>query len=174
MLRTRHKTMRVALAILCIACPVARAADATLSGTVQHVDPQQGRLTITAGEDHVVELRAPAALLHGLRRGNVVEVTSAGQHATCMRRQDGVPRPDIGGALRLQPPVARPQSREAVRRLWRSTPRTLSVPLPFIGRRGLCALLHLSPPFLATHAWLDSAGALPASAVRASHQAPQA
>ena len=174
MLRTRHKTMRVTLAILCVVFSVARAADETLSGTVQHVDPQQGRLTVTAGEDHVVELRAPAALLHDLQRGDVVDVKSAGQHATCMRRQDGVPRPDIGGALRLHPPVARPQSREAVCRLRRSTPRTLSVHLPFIGRRGLCALLHLSSPFLATHAWLDIVGALPSSAVRASHQAPQA
>ena len=111
MLRTRHKTMRVALAILCVACTVARAADDTLSGTVQNVDPHQGRLTVTAGEDHVVELRAPAALLHDLQSGDVVEVKRAGQHATFIRRQDGVQRPDIGGALRLQPPVERPKSR---------------------------------------------------------------
>jgi Cu/Ag efflux protein CusF len=111
MLRTLHKTMGVALAILCVAFTVARAADETLSGTVQNVDPQQGRLTVKAGEDNVVELRAPAALLSDLQSGDAVEVKRAGQHAIFIRRQEGVQRPDIGGALRLQPPVEPPQSR---------------------------------------------------------------
>ena len=109
--RTLHKTMIVALAILCVAFTVARAADETLSGTVQNVDPQQGRLTIKAGEDNVVELRAPAELLTDLQSGDVVEVKRSGQHATFIRRQEGMQRPGIGGALRLQPPVEMPKSR---------------------------------------------------------------
>jgi hypothetical protein len=111
MLRTLYKTMRVALAILCVVFTVARAADETLSGTVQNVDPQQGRLTVKAGEDNVVELRAPTELLNDLQSGDVVEVKRSGQQATFIRRQEGGQRPDIGGALRLQPPVEMPKSR---------------------------------------------------------------
>ena len=111
MFRTLRKTMLVALAILCVAFTVVRAADETLSGTVQNVDPQQGRLTVKAGEDNVVELRAPAELLSGLQSGDVVEVKRSGQQATFIRRQEGVQRPDIGGALQLQPPVEMPKSR---------------------------------------------------------------
>ena len=111
MYRTLHKTMIVALAILCVASTVARAADETLSGTVQNVDPQQGRLTVKAGEDNIVELRAPAELLTDLQSGDVVEVKRSGQQATFIRRQEGMQRPGVGGALRLQPPVEMPKSR---------------------------------------------------------------
>jgi hypothetical protein len=111
MFRTLRKTMLVALAILYVAFAVVRAADETLSGTIQNVDPQQGRLTVKAGEDNVVELRAPAELLTGLQSGDVVEVKRSGQQATFIRRQEGVQRPDIGGALQLQPPVEMPKSR---------------------------------------------------------------
>ena len=111
MFRTLRQAMPVALAILCIVFTVTRAADATLLGTVQNVDPQQGRLTVKAGEDHVVELRAPAELLTDLQSGDVVEVQRSGQQATYIRRQEGRQRPDLGGALQLQPPVEMPKSR---------------------------------------------------------------
>ena len=61
MFRTLRKTLAVALAVLCVTSAVALAADGTLSGTVQNVDPQQGRITVRAGADNVVELRAPDA-----------------------------------------------------------------------------------------------------------------
>jgi hypothetical protein len=111
MCRILRKTVIVVLAILCVVFAVARADDEILSGTVQNVDPQQGRLTVKAGEDNVVELRAPAELLTDLQSGDVVEVKRAGQQATFIRRQEGVQRPDIGGALRLQPPVEMRKSR---------------------------------------------------------------
>jgi len=111
MFRTLRKTLTVALAVLCVTSAVALAADGTLSGTVQNVDPQQGRITVRAGEDNVVELRAPAELLIGLQSGDAVEVKRSGQQATFIKRQqESGQRPDIGGALQLQPPVEMPKS----------------------------------------------------------------
>lgn len=107
MYRILRRTLTVVLTVLCIACAVALAAEDILSGTVQNVDPHQGRLTVRAGEDHIVELRAPAELLPGLQNGDAVEVTRSGRHATLIRRQERGQRPDIGGALRLQPPEER-------------------------------------------------------------------
>ena len=111
MFRTLRKTLTVALAVLCVTSAVALAADGSLSGTVQNVDPQQGRITVRAGEDNVVELRAPAEMLIGLQSGDAVEVKRAGPQATFIKRQqESGPRPDIGGALQLQPPVEMPKS----------------------------------------------------------------
>ena len=106
------RILAVVLTVLCITSAVALAAEATLSGTVQNVDPQQGRITVKAGEDNVVELRAPSDLLTGLQTGDAVEVKMSGQRATFIRRQEGVqePRSDLGGALRLQPPDGLPKS----------------------------------------------------------------
>jgi len=90
---------------------LALAADGSLSGTVQNVDPQQGRITVRTGEDNVVELRAPADLLLGLQSGDAVEVKRSGQQATFIKRQqENGQRPDIGGALQLQPPAEMPKS----------------------------------------------------------------
>ncbi len=108
-LRIFRSTLTVALAVLFIASAVALAAEATVSGTVQNVDAQQGRITLSSGEDKTVELRAPAALLEGLQSGDAVEVKVSGQKATFIRKQEGVQRPDIGGALRLQQPDGMPQ-----------------------------------------------------------------
>jgi hypothetical protein len=69
MFRTLRKTLTAALAVLCVTSVLALAAEGTLAGTVQNVDPQQGRITVRAGEDNVVELRAPADLLIGLHKG---------------------------------------------------------------------------------------------------------
>jgi hypothetical protein len=111
MFRTLRKTLIVALAVLCVTSALALAVDGTLSGTVQNVDPQQGRITVRAGEDNVVELRAPAELLIGLKSGDAVEVKRSGQEATFIKRQEeNVPRPETGGALQLQPPVEMPKS----------------------------------------------------------------
>jgi hypothetical protein len=105
------KTLTIALAVLCVMSATALAADGTLSGTVQNVDPQQGRITIRAGEDNVVELRAPAELLIGLQSGDAVEVKRSGQQATFIKRQqESGQRPDIGGTLQLQPPVEMPKA----------------------------------------------------------------
>jgi len=111
MFHTLRKTLTAALAVLCVTFALALAVDGTLSGTVQNVDPQQGRITVRAGEDNVVELRAPAELLVGLHNGDAVEVQRSGQQATFIKRQqESGQRPDIGGALQLQPPVELPKS----------------------------------------------------------------
>ena len=110
MFRTLCKTLTVVLAVLCVTSNLALAVDGTLSGTVQNVDPQQGRITVRAGEDNVVELRAPADLLIGLQSGDTVEVKRSGQQATFIKRQqESGQRPDIGGALKLQPPAEMPK-----------------------------------------------------------------
>jgi hypothetical protein len=111
MFYTLRKTLTVTLAVLCVTSVVALATDGTLAGTVQNVDPQQGRITVRAGEDNVVELRAPADLLIGLQSGDAVEVKRSGQQATFIKRQqESERRPDIGGALQLRPPVEMPRS----------------------------------------------------------------
>ena len=111
MFHTLCKTLTIALAVLCVMSTVALAVDGTLSGTVQNVDPQQGRITVRAGEDNVVELRAPAEILIGLQNGDVVEVKRSGQQATFIKRQqESGQRPDIGGTLQLQPPVEMPKA----------------------------------------------------------------
>ena len=104
MVHTLRTTLTVALVVLYVAAPMVLAAADTLSGTVQNVDPQQGRLTLRAGEENIVELHAPAELLTGLQSGDAVEVTRSGQRATFIRRQEGAQRPELGGTLRLQPP----------------------------------------------------------------------
>ena len=111
MFRTLRKTLTVALTVLFVTSAVALAANDTVSGTVQNVDPQQGRITVRAGEDNVVELRAPADLLIGLQSGDAVEVKRSGQQTTFIKRQqESGQRPDIGGVLQLQPPVEMPKS----------------------------------------------------------------
>lgn len=55
-----------ALTMLCVASAVAIGAGGTLLRTIQNVDPQQGRRTVRAGADHIVELRAPVDLRTGL------------------------------------------------------------------------------------------------------------
>jgi len=110
MFHTFRSTLAVALAVLCVASAVALAAKETVSGTVENVDPQQGRMILRAEEGKAMELRAPAELLIGLQNGDAVEVKLSGQRATFIRKQEGVQQPDIGGALRLQPPIDMPKS----------------------------------------------------------------
>ena len=108
---TRRTTLPAVLAVLGVTVPLALADDGTVSGTIQNVDPQQGRITVRVGKEDVVELRAPADLLIGLRHGDVVEVKRAGQHALFIpRQQDSGQRPELGGALQLHPPVEIPKS----------------------------------------------------------------
>ena len=111
MYRTLRSFVAVALAALFVASAVALAADETVSGTVESVDPRQGRMILKADEGKTMELRAPGDLLMGLQDGDAVEVKISGQRATFIQKQEGVQRPDIGGALRLQPPVELPRSR---------------------------------------------------------------
>src|SRR5262245_3693955 len=111
MCRTLHSILAVALALLLVASAVALAAEETVSGTVENVDPQQGRMILRAEEGKVMELRAPADLLTGLQNGDAVEVKLSGQRATFIQRQEGVQQPYTGGALRLQPPIDMPKSR---------------------------------------------------------------
>jgi hypothetical protein len=111
MFRTFPTILTIVLAMWCVTSALALEAASTLSGTVQNVDPQQGRITVRAGEDNIVELHAPAELLIGLQSGDTVEVKRSGQQATFIKRQqESGPRSDIGGALRLQPPVEMPRS----------------------------------------------------------------
>ena len=108
MFRTCRSSLTVALAVLFIASAVALAAEEAVSGSVENVDPQQGRMILRADEGRAMELRAPTELLIGLQNGDTVEVRISGQRATLIQRQEGVRRPDIGGALRLQPPIDMP------------------------------------------------------------------
>jgi hypothetical protein len=111
MVRTLRMTLIAALAVLCVISPLALADDGTLSGTIQNVDPQQGRITVRVGEEDVLELRAPADLLIGFRSGDVVEVKRAGQKAVFIQRREGNgQRPVPGGALRLPYPAELPKS----------------------------------------------------------------
>lgn len=111
MFRTLRNILVVALAALFVVSAVALAAEETVSGTVENVDPQQGRMILRAEEGKAMELRAPTELLIGLQNGDAVEVKLSGQRATFIQKQEGVQRPDMGGALRLQPPIDLPKSR---------------------------------------------------------------
>jgi len=82
MFRTFRSPLVVALAALCVASAVALAAGTTVFGTIQNVDADQGRLTLRAKEDKIVELQAPAELLSGLQTGDAVEVKVSGQKAS--------------------------------------------------------------------------------------------
>ena len=110
MFHTLRSILAVALATLFVASAIALAAEEMLSGTVENVDPQQGRMILRAEEGKAMELRAPTDLLTGLQNGDAVEVKLSGQRAAFIRRQEGVQRPDMSGALRLQPPIDMPKS----------------------------------------------------------------
>ena len=110
-----YHTLRITLVVvwsaLLLASAVAPAAEVTVSGTVQNVDPQQGRLLLSSEEGNTVELQAPAELLTGLQNGDAVRVHVSGRTATFIRRHEGVQqRPDMGGALQFQPPNERSKS----------------------------------------------------------------
>jgi len=104
MVCTLRRTLAVALAVLCVASVVALAADTTVSGIIQHVDPNKGRFTLSE-EGKAVELQAPAALLAGLHLGDAVEVKTSGQKATLIYKQAGTQRPNIDNVLLPQQPL---------------------------------------------------------------------
>ena len=110
MAELRFNILAVALATLFVASAVALAAEETVSGTVENVDAQQGRMILRAEEGKAMELRAPTELLTGLQNSDAVEVKLSGQRATFIRRQEGAQRLDMGGALRLQPPSGMPKA----------------------------------------------------------------
>jgi hypothetical protein len=104
MFHTFRSPLVGALAALCIASAVALAAGTTVFGTIQNVDADQGRLTLRAGENKILELQAPAELLAGLQTGDAVEVKMFGQKATMILKQGEAQQPEIGGALLQQQP----------------------------------------------------------------------
>jgi len=104
MLRTFRSPLVVALAALCVVSATALAAGSTVFGTIQNVDTDQGRLTLRAREEKIVELQAPAELLVGLQTGDAVEVKVFGQKATMIRKQGEAQQPETGGALLQQQP----------------------------------------------------------------------
>ncbi|MGE3539366.1 MAG: hypothetical protein AB7N91_18280 [Candidatus Tectimicrobiota bacterium] len=107
MFRTLSQTWLIVLTVLCGITTVALAAPGTVSGTIQNVDPDQGRITVRTGREHVIELRAPSELLIGLQNGDVVEVTKSGQQATFIQRQrDQRQQLGVSGTLKFQPPEA--------------------------------------------------------------------
>ena len=64
--------------------------------------------------------------LTGLQNGDAVEVKVSGQKVMFIRRQVGVQRPDIGGALQFQQPEGRPKAPKpgtVVQGLWRACGR---------------------------------------------------
>lgn len=111
MCHTLRTTLVVVVAALWIASAVALAAEVTMLGTVQNVDPHQGRLMLSLEEGNTVELQAPADLLTGLQNGDAVEVKVSGRTARFIRQQEGVPQQlNMGGALQLQVPDGRAKS----------------------------------------------------------------
>ncbi len=102
MVRTLHRTLAVALAVLCVAPIIALAADTTMVGTVQRVDPNKGHLTLRSEEGKTVELQAPTALLTSLQAGDAVEVKVSGQKATVIHR--------LGSEIKPQRPAGTRQS----------------------------------------------------------------
>ena len=104
MCRTFRSSLVIVLATLCIAFAVALAAGTTVFGTIQNVDADQGRLTLRAEENKILELQAPAELLAGLQTGDAVEVKMSGQKATMILTQGKAQQPEIGGALLQQQP----------------------------------------------------------------------
>ena len=104
MWHTLRSTLAVALVTLCVVPTMALATKEAVSGTVQNVDAQQGRMIFSSEEGKTMELRAPAELLEGLKNGDAVEVKLSGKQATFIRKQQEAQRPDIGGALRFPHP----------------------------------------------------------------------
>jgi len=102
MARTLRRTLAVALAVLCVASIVALAADTTMVGTVQQVDPNKGHITLRSEEGKTVQLQAPAALLTSLQAGDAVEVKVSGQKATVIHR--------LGSEIQPQRPASTRQS----------------------------------------------------------------
>lgn len=110
MIRRLQRTVTVLLTGLWLTSAMALAAEGTLSGSVQNVDPQQGRLIVREEPgDSMVDLRAPTDLLTGLQVGDVIEVKRLGQQATFIRRKGEVQRPEFGGVLQPQPPGEGPR-----------------------------------------------------------------
>ena len=142
---TLYKALTVALAVLCVTSAVALAADGTLSGTVQNVDPQQGRITVRAGEDNVVELRAPAEILIGLQNGDAVEVKRSGQQATFIKRQQE--------SVRSQSSAVHCSSKHRLRCQSRSNPRRT--------RCTICTRVRLNRTSTPGQAVLDAHGLRP-------------
>jgi hypothetical protein len=72
-----HKLITIgalALAVLLVAPPLALAATETVSGMVQEVDMDNGRLVITTEAHETLELTVPKELLKGLEPGDEVTV----------------------------------------------------------------------------------------------------
>ena len=66
MCRTFHSILTVALAVLLVASAVALVAEETVSGTVESVDPQQGRMILRAeeGVDDYTSAKRPTSCKH--------------------------------------------------------------------------------------------------------------
>jgi len=97
MFRKLSSILAVGLAMLLVASAVTLAAEETMAGTVQKVDPQSGRITLRSEEGKTMELQAPAALLEDLETGDIVLVRMSGQKAMDIQKQEGVQRPGMGG-----------------------------------------------------------------------------
>lgn len=111
MFRKLSSILAVGLALLLVASAVTLAADETMAGTVQKVDPQSGRFTLRSEEGKIMELQAPAALLEDLETGDIVLVRLSGQKATNIQKQEGAQRPGMGGAPQPQRQEAPPMGR---------------------------------------------------------------
>jgi hypothetical protein len=121
MFRKLSSILTGGLALLLVASAGTLAADETMAGTVQKVDPQSGRFTLRSEAGKAMELQAPAALLEDLETGDIVLVRLSGQKVTEIQKQEGVqrppgmgsaPPPGTGGAppppRQEAPPMGRP------------------------------------------------------------------
>lgn len=103
MLHACRTILLITAALVGLASTGVLAAEGILLGTVQNVDPRQERLIVRARAETVVELRAPAPLLTGLKTGDRVEVQRSGSQVLLIRRLQGKARPELRRALLKTP-----------------------------------------------------------------------
>lgn len=111
MFRKSCRTLIVVLAALLIASTAVLAAEGMMSGTVQKVDAQSGRLTVKSDEGRTMELQAPAALLEDLEAGDMVMVKMSGQKVTAIQKQDAGMPPGMSDSTAPQQPKGMPPAR---------------------------------------------------------------
>lgn len=110
MFRTLRLTTFVTLAVLLVTSTLGLAANTAMSGTLQNVDAQRGRITLKSDEGKTVELQAPASLLTGLQAGDAVEVRMSGEQATSIHKQGGTSRPGMS-ETQITEPKTKPSTR---------------------------------------------------------------
>jgi Cu/Ag efflux protein CusF len=95
MFSKRSTLLATAFAVLFVVSTLPLAAQETTSGTVQgtvqQMDAKAGTLTLRSEDGRMVELTAPATLLHDLQTGDAVEVRTSGNQVTTITMKGAPP-----------------------------------------------------------------------------------